>query len=134
MKDKKNTYLSSAIGRRKTAVARIYLKKGSGQILVNHRKFEEYFNRSTERYVVVQPLNLLNTQKDFDLNINVFGGGTTGQAGAIRLALSRALLKLDVNHKDSLKKAGFLTRDSRKVERKKYGLAGARKAFQFSKR
>ncbi len=130
---KEQKYVASAIGRRKTAVARLYLQKGSETLSINDRSLGEYFNKPTDQYVVLQPLSLLQL-KNYSFYVNVQGGGTTGQAGAIRLALSRALLKVDPAFKEPLKKAGFLTRDSRKVERKKYGLAGARRAFQFSKR
>ncbi|MCT4642581.1 MAG: 30S ribosomal protein S9 [Bacteriovoracaceae bacterium] len=131
---KGKTYLTNAVGRRKSSVARVYLAKGSGKITVNKRELTDYFPKATSRYVVEQPFNLLENGKDYDLNVNVRGGGMTGQAGAIRLAISRALVAIDANNRGELKKAGFLTRDARKVERKKYGLAGARKSFQFSKR
>ena len=128
------TYDVQAVGRRKSSIARVYMKKGSGKITVNKREFKEYFCKPTNQYVVKQPLNLLKSADDYDLTINVMGGGTSGQAGAVRLAISRALQILDSTHRAELKAAGFLTRDSRKVERKKYGMAGARRAFQFSKR
>lgn len=131
---KAKTYKAHAIGRRKSSVARVYLSEGSGKITVNKREYKEYFPKATNRYVVNQPLNLLSVEDKYDININVKGGGTTGQSGAIRLGIARALMALDPAVRTELKAAGFLTRDSRKVERKKYGLAGARKSFQFSKR
>ncbi len=134
MAAKGKTYDAHAVGRRKASVARVYLKEGSGKIKINKREFAEYFPKATSRYVVNQPLSLLKLSDKYDLNVNVKGGGTTGQAGAIRLGVSRALLKVDPTLRGELKKAGFLTRDARVVERKKYGLAGARRKFQFSKR
>lgn len=131
---KSKNWEQQSVGRRKSSVARVYVSKGSGKITVNHRELSDYFPKATSRYVVNQPLNLLDAVSDFDFNINVRGGGMTGQAGAIRLGISRALLKFNPGFREALKKAGFLTRDSRKVERKKYGLAGARKSYQFSKR
>lgn len=131
---KGKTYDSQSVGRRKSSVARVYLGSGKGQITVNKRDIKDYFPKGTNRYVVNQPLTLLNITDKYDININVKGGGTTGQAGACRLGIARAILKLDPTLRAELKKAGFLTRDSRKVERKKAGLAGARKKFQFSKR
>lgn len=131
---KGKTYKAQAVGRRKTSIARVYLSEGTGKILVNKRELTNYFPKATSRYVVEQPLELLGLKEKYDLNINVKGGGTTGQAGAIRLGISRALVALNEGDRGSLKKAGFLTRDSRKVERKKYGLRGARRSFQFSKR
>ncbi|MBT7608540.1 MAG: 30S ribosomal protein S9 [Bacteriovoracaceae bacterium] len=133
-KNKIKTYDAQSVGRRKASVARIYLKEGSGAITINKRDFKEYFPKATSRYIVNQPLNLLKLGDKFDFNINVRGGGTTGQAGAIRLGISRAILKLDPTLRAELKAAGFLTRDSRKVERKKAGLKGARAKYQFSKR
>ena len=131
---KSKTYDANAVGRRKSSVARVYVSKGTGKILINKRDFKEYFPKSTSRYVVNQPLNLLKLSDKYDILVNVRGGGSTGQAGAIRLGIARAILKLDPSSRKDLKEAGFLTRDSRKVERKKYGLAGARRSFQFSKR
>ena len=122
------------IGRRKSSVARVYLAKGSGKISVNKRSLNDYFPKATSRYVVNQPVNLLKLADKFDININVKGGGTTGQAGACRLGIARALIKIDAELRGELKKAGFLTRDPRKVERKKPGQRGARARFQFSKR
>jgi small subunit ribosomal protein S9 len=127
-------YEAHAVGKRKCSIARIYLAEGTGKITVNHREFQEYFKGGSGQYVCKQPLNLLNLTEKYDIVINVCGGGITGQAGAVRLGISRALLKLDENYRSELRKAGFLTRDSRIVERKKYGLSGARKAYQFSKR
>ena len=130
-----NTYLAQAVGRRKTSVARVYLKEGSGKITINKRPFEDYFPKATSRYVVEQPLKLLEVSDKYDININVKGGGTTGQSGAIRLGIARILAAINnAADRPTLKTAGFLTRDSRKVERKKYGLSGARKSYQFSKR
>ena len=128
------TYDSQAVGRRKSSIARVYIKKGTGKITVNKREFKEYFCKPTNQYVVTQPLNLLKVADQYDLNVNVSGGGTSGQAGAVRLAVARVLQNLDAARRAELKEAGFLTRDSRIVERKKYGLAGARRSFQFSKR
>jgi small subunit ribosomal protein S9 len=123
-----------ACGKRKTAIARIYLRPGSGVILVNQRNFEEYFPRETTRNLVRQPLQLVNMGPEFDILVNVRGGGLEGQAGAVKHALSRALVALNPELRPSLKKAGFLTRDSRIKERKKYGLRGARRGCQYSKR
>jgi small subunit ribosomal protein S9 len=134
MAPKAKTYLSQAVGRRKCAVARVYLADGSGKLLINKRELKDYFGKGTNRYVVNQPLNLLKINDKYDVKVNVRGGGTTGQAGAIRLGISRAVLKVDPTVRGELKAAGFLTRDSRKVERKKAGLRGARARFQFSKR
>lgn len=131
---KTKTYDSNAVGRRKSSVARVYVTKGTGKILINKRELTDYFPKPTSRYVVNQPLNLLRVSDKYDILVNVKGGGSTGQAGAIRLGVSRALLKMDPSVRKQLKEAGFLTRDSRKVERKKYGLAGARRSYQFSKR
>lgn len=131
---KGKTYKTQTVGRRKSSVARVYVADGSGVITVNKRELTNYFPKATSRYVVEQPLKLLEMSDKFDININVKGGGTTGQAGAIRLGIARALVELNATDRPALKAAGFLTRDSRKVERKKYGLAGARKSFQFSKR
>lgn len=131
---KAKTYDVNSVGRRKSSVARVYLTKGTGKITINKREIVDYFPKATSRYVVNQPLTLLALTDKYDFNINVKGGGITGQAGAIRLGISRAILKMDEELRPKLREAGFLTRDSRKVERKKYGLAGARKSFQFSKR
>ncbi|MGD0969946.1 MAG: 30S ribosomal protein S9 [Desulfobaccales bacterium] len=123
-----------ASGKRKSAIARVYLRPGSGRILVNQRNFEEYFPRETTRNLVRQPLQLVNVGPEFDILVNVRGGGLEGQAGAVKHALSRALVTLNPELRPSLKKAGFLTRDSRIKERKKYGLRGARRGCQYSKR
>jgi small subunit ribosomal protein S9 len=131
---KAKSYDLHTIGRRKTSVARVYVTRGTGKILINSRDVQNYFPKATSRYIVFQPLNLLKVNENYDFKINVKGGGVTGQAGAIRLGIARALLKLAPNSRAELKAAGFLTRDSRKVERKKYGLSGARKSYQFSKR
>ena len=134
MATKGRTYDVSTVGRRKSSVARVYVIQGSGKITVNKRSLTDYFGLATNRYVVNQPLNLLKIGDRYDIIVNVNGGGISGQAGAIRLGISRAVLKLDPTSRGELKKAGFLTRDSRKVERKKAGRSGARKRFQFSKR
>jgi small subunit ribosomal protein S9 len=122
------------IGRRKTAVARIYLSDGKGKITVNKRDFKDYFTTPTLQYKVQQPLTLTKNKTAFDITVNVFGGGVTGQAEAIRLAISRALIKIDEENKTVLKPEGLLTRDPRMVERKKFGQKKARKKYQFSKR
>ena len=122
------------IGRRKTAVARIYVSEGKGKIIVNKRDYKDYFTTSTLQYKVMQALNLTDNAKSFDIKINVFGGGVTGQAEAIRLAISRVLIELDPENRAILKPEGLLTRDPRMVERKKFGQKKARKKFQFSKR
>ena len=122
------------VGRRKSAIARAFLKTGSGEITVNSRKFEEYFNRPVLRIVVKQPLTTLAALEKFDVSFNLTGGGPAGQAGAARLALARALIKFDPTFRAALKKEGYLTRDPREVERKKYGRHKARKRPQFSKR
>ena len=121
-------------GRRKTAVARVYLRPGSGNITVNRRDFDEYFPNRVLKMIIRQPLMLTETNDKFDILVNVDGGGATGQAGAIRHGISRALLEYNGELRPRLKAAGFLTRDARKVERKKYGQPKARKRFQFSKR
>ena len=121
-------------GRRKKSIARVRLVPGNGKILINGRDIEEYFNYETLRMEVKRPLLLTETEGKFDVLAKVHGGGTTGQAGALRHGVSRALLKADGELRGALKKAGFLTRDSRMVERKKYGLKKARKSSQFSKR
>ena len=123
-----------ATGRRKTSSARIYLKKGKGNIVINDTKLDQYFGRKVAQMLVIQPLELVDLVEKFDINIKVKGGGNFGQAGAIRHGISRALTKYDEELRPQLKKAGLLTRDSRKVERKKPGLVKARKSKQFSKR
>ena len=122
------------IGRRKTAVARVYVSKGKGNIVVNDKDFKSYFTTATLQYKVNQPLALTNNEGNFDIKINVYGGGVTGQAEAVRLALSRAMCELDEENRSILKPEGLLTRDPRMVERKKFGQKKARKKFQFSKR
>ena len=121
-------------GRRKSSVARVYIKPGKGNITVNKRSLDEYFGLETLKVIVRQPLVATETEKKYDININVKGGGTTGQAGAIRHGIARALLKVDADFRPTLKAAGFLTRDPRMKERKKPGLKAARRAPQFSKR
>ena len=121
-------------GRRKTSVARVYLRPGSGQITVNHRDFDNYFPNQVLKMVIRQPLLLTETADKFDILVNVNGGGSTGQAGAIRHGIARALLEYNPELRPRLKATGLLTRDARKVERKKYGQPKARKRFQFSKR
>ena len=122
------------IGRRKTAVARVYVSKGKGNIIVNNKDFKSYFTTATLQYKVNQPLALTNNEGNFDVKINVYGGGVTGQAEAVRLALSRAMCELDEENRSILKPEGLLTRDPRMVKRKKFGQKKARKKFQFSKR
>ncbi|MBG6133008.1 small subunit ribosomal protein S9 [Aquimarina sp. EL_43] len=122
------------IGRRKTAVARVYLKDGSGKITVNKKDLNEYFTTATLQYKVNQPLTLTSNEDKYDVNVNVYGGGITGQAEAVRLAISRAVCELDEENRLILKPEGLLTRDPRMVERKKFGQKKARKKFQFSKR
>ena len=122
------------IGRRKTAVARVYLAKGKGKITVNKKDMADYFTTAPLQYKVNQPLVMTNNDGNFDITVNVYGGGITGQAEAIRLALSRAMCELDAENRAILKPEGLLTRDPRMVERKKFGQKKARKKFQFSKR
>ena len=121
-------------GRRKTSTARVFLRPGSGEIKVNQQSLEEYFGRETARMVVRQPLELVEMTEKFDLFITVTGGGNTGQAGAIRHGITRALMQYDESLRSDLRKAGYVTRDARKVERKKVGLHKARKRPQFSRR
>jgi small subunit ribosomal protein S9 len=121
-------------GRRKTSAARVFLRPGTGNISVNGKTLDTFFGRETARMIVRQPLELLNVTEKFDILVTVEGGGTTGQAGAIRLGISRALTEYDESLKSPLRKAGFMTRDAREVERKKVGLHKARRATQFSKR
>ncbi|MFQ6676025.1 MAG: 30S ribosomal protein S9 [Fidelibacterota bacterium] len=123
-----------AVGRRKASVARVRLTPGKGDIRVNGKNHEDYFGRLSQRTLVGEPLELVKVAKKFDVVANVKGGGLSGQAGAIRHGIARALVQVDDQFKPVLKKAGLLTRDSRVKERKKYGLRGARRAFQFSKR
>ncbi len=121
-------------GRRKSSTARVFLRPGSGVITINHRSIEQFFGRETARMIVRQPLELTQMTDKFDVLVTVEGGGITGQAGAIRLGLARALVEYDENLKGDLRRAGFMTRDAREVERKKVGLHKARRATQFSKR
>ncbi|HEX7539863.1 MAG TPA: 30S ribosomal protein S9 [Syntrophales bacterium] len=123
-----------ATGKRKTAIARIWMKDGSGVFTINNRNFDDYFTREVLKKIIQQPLEITNQMGKFDFYINVGGGGIAGQADAVKQGISKALCELDVEHRPALKKAGFLTRDSRIKERKKYGQPGARKRFQFSKR
>lgn len=122
------------IGRRKTAVARVYVSKGKGNITINDRDLNAYFTTATLQYKVKQPFTLTETDGDYDVNVNVYGGGITGQAEAVRLALSRVMCEIDEENRLVLKPEGLLTRDPRMVERKKFGQKKARKKFQFSKR
>ena len=124
----------NTIGRRKEAVARVYLKDGKGQITINKRDIKDYFPAATLQYVVKQPLTTLGVAKNYDIKVNLNGGGFKGQAEALRLAIARALVIIDEENKPALKAEGFMTRDSRVVERKKPGQPKARKKFQFSKR
>lgn len=124
----------NTLGRRKTSVARLYMKQGSGNIVINGRSFEDYFPSEVLRLIVCQPLELTKNTANFDLKVNLDGGGIKGQAEALRLAISRALLEIDAENRKPLKVEGFLTRDPRMVERKKYGRRKARRRFQFSKR
>jgi small subunit ribosomal protein S9 len=126
--------LVTATGRRKVSIARVRLKPGTGTFVVNDRTLDEYFGRETSKMILKQPLEVVEQLGKVDIAINVCGGGLSGQAGAIRHGISRCLIKLNPDLRPALKKAGFLTRDSRSVERKKYGQPGARKRFQFSKR
>ncbi len=124
----------NAIGRRKSAVARVYVSEGKGTITINKKELAAYFPSSLLQYVVKQPLNKLNVAEQYDIKVNLDGGGITGQAQALRLAIARALVKINAENKPALKAEGFLTRDAREVERKKPGQPKARKRFQFSKR
>jgi small subunit ribosomal protein S9 len=123
-----------ATGKKKTSVARVYVKPGTGAIVINRRSLDEYFGRATSKMIVCQPLELTENTGKFDINVNVSGGGPSGQAGAIKHGITKALLAIDPELRAVLKKAGFITRDSRIKERKKYGKKGARASFQFSKR
>lgn len=124
----------NTIGRRKTSVARIYVQSGKGEIKVNNKEFKVYFPSDILQTIIKQPLNLLKETENYDINVNVDGGGPKGQAEAIRLAISRALCEINQENRPPLKKEGFMTRDPRMVERKKYGRRKARRKFQFSKR
>ncbi|WP_423129490.1 30S ribosomal protein S9 [Gaoshiqia sp. Z1-71] len=124
----------NTLGRRKTAVARIIVSEGKGKITINKRELNEYFPSGTLQFIVMQPLNLLGVADQYDIQVNLDGGGIKGQAEAVRLAISRALVEINPESKTELKRAGFMTRDPREVERKKPGQPKARKRFQFSKR
>ena len=124
----------NAVGRRKTAVARVYLNEGKGNITINKKSLEEYFTLPTLQYIVKQPLELLGVLGQYDIKVNLVGGGFNGQAEALRLGIARAFVKVNAEDKSKLRAAGFMTRDPREVERKKPGRPGARKRFQFSKR
>ncbi len=124
----------TATGRRKTSVARVFLRQGKGTITINDRSLEEYFGRETARMIVLQPFDVTQTTDNFDIEVNVKGGGSSGQAGAIRHGITRALVQINSEFRSPLKKAGFVTRDPRAVERKKYGRHKARKRPQYSKR
>ena len=128
------THCNYGTGKRKSSVARVFLAKGKGQIIVNDKAYEEYFSRQTHCMVVRQPLELTDHLSTFNIRVNVVGGGETGQAGAIRHGITRALIEFNPDLKSSLSKAGFVTRDAREVERKKCGLRKARRRKQFSKR
>jgi small subunit ribosomal protein S9 len=123
-----------SLGRRKRAIARLRMAAGEGKIVVNRRPIDDYFGRDNLKQIIRQPLEICEADGQFDIQVNVKGGGLAGQAGAIKLAIARALEKYDPDFRQKLKPAGFLTRDARIKERKKYGLAGARRAYQFSKR
>ena len=124
----------NALGRRKSAVARIYVSEGTGKITINKRDHAEYFPSTILQYVVKQPLSTLGVEEKYDIKVNVYGGGFTGQSQALRLAIARALVKINADDKKALRAEGFMTRDSRVVERKKPGRPKARRRFQFSKR
>ena len=124
----------NALGRRKSAVARVYVSEGSGKITINKRDLAEYFPSTILQYVVKQPLSTLGVEEKYDIKVNVYGGGFTGQSQALRLAIARALVKINADDKKALRAEGFMTRDSRVVERKKPGRPKARRRFQFSKR
>jgi small subunit ribosomal protein S9 len=126
--------LALGTGRRKTSVARVYLRSGKGTITINHSAFEQYFPLATQRIIISEPLDVTNNLQKFDIYVNVKGGGVMSQAGAIRHGIARALQSFDATNTTALKANGMLTRDSRMVERKKYGQSGARRRFQFSKR
>ena len=121
-------------GRRKEAVARVYLRSGEGKMRINHREFTDYFTQPTLRLMIERPFDVTETAGKFDVVATIRGGGLTGQAGALRLGIARALIRVDADHRAKLKSEGLLTRDARRVERKKYGQKGARARFQFSKR
>ena len=124
----------NTIGRRKNAVARVYINEGKGNFTINKRELQEYFPTTSTQYIVKQPLNVIDAAEKYDIKANLSGGGIKGQAEALRMAISRALIQIDAENRKELKSAGFLTRDPREVERKKPGRPKARKRFQFSKR
>ena len=126
--------VTNTIGRRKTAIARVYMTPGKGNIVINDRELKDYFTTEILQYVATQPLALLGVRESYDVKVNMDGGGYSGQAEALRLGISRALIEIDPENRPKLKQAGFLTRDPREVERKKPGRPKARKRFQFSKR
>jgi small subunit ribosomal protein S9 len=126
--------LTQTTGRRKEAIARVRLRPGTGKITINKRPIEEYFPSATHRMVIVEPLQIAEAEEAYDIDVTMSGGGVSGQAGALRLGIARSLVELDPEKRDTLKKAGFLTRDAREKEAKKYGLKKARKAPQYSKR
>ncbi len=126
--------IARTIGRRKSAVARVQLESGKGNIVINKREFDDYFHREIHKKLLMEPLEAVGVAGQYDIKANVRGGGLSGQAGAVRLAIARALEKVNEDFRLTLKQGGFLTRDAREVERKKYGQPGARKRFQFSKR
>jgi small subunit ribosomal protein S9 len=123
-----------ATGKRKCAIARVYMKEGGGNLIINKRNFDDYFTRDSLKMLIMQPLEMVGARSKFDFYVNVNGGGMAGQAGAVKHGITKALVEYDLELRSVLKKAGFLTRDSRIKERKKYGQPGARKRFQFSKR
>ncbi len=127
-------YIANALGRRKSAVARVYVAEGTGKIVINKRDLTEYFPSTILQFVVKQPLTLLDALEKYDIKANLYGGGYTGQSQALRLAIARALVKINAEDKKALRAEGFITRDSREVERKKPGRPKARRRFQFSKR
>ena len=127
-------YIANALGRRKCAVARVYVSEGNGKITINKRDLTEYFPSTILQFVVKQPLALLDVAEKYDINVNLYGGGYTGQSQALRLAIARALVKINAEDKKALRAEGFMTRDSREVERKKPGRPKSRRRFQFSKR
>jgi len=129
-----STYYNYGTGRRKSAVARVFMKPGKGAIIINHKPIEEFFSRETGRMIVRQPLELTEKLTSFDIMVNISGGGESGQAGAVRHGITRALIDFDAELRPILRKAGLVTRDAREVERKKVGLRKARRAKQFSKR
>ena len=126
--------IARTVGRRKSAVARVQLESGKGNIVINKREFDDYFHREIHKKLLMEPLDAVGVAGQYDIKASVRGGGLSGQAGAIRLAIARALEKVNEDFRLTLKQGGFLTRDAREVERKKYGQPGARKRFQFSKR